>query len=191
MNLNGEKMKEYQGLLVKEYRKNHPEETMSLTDEEVALMIPLNTDDIPFLMEYDKYQKNAEENIPLIVRIGEAKRKEYQMVLVNEYRRKNPNEAIHLTDDDIALIVPLKEEDILILIEDDLLKIRKEIAEQEYEIEFTNNKLNDSKTYSNERPGLRDDIITARRRIEELKIEYSKINKIISERNMDERGTSR
>lgn len=191
MNLNDEKMKEYQGLLVKEYRKNHPEETMSLTDEEVALMIPLNTDDIPFLMEYDKYQKNDKEDIPLIVRIGEAKRKEYQMFLVNEYRRKKPNEATYLTDDDIALIVPLKEEDILILIEDDLLKIRKEIAEQEYEIEFTNNKLKDSKTYSNERPDLRDDIITARRRIEELKIEYSKINKIISERNMDERGTSR
>lgn len=191
MNLNDEKKKEYQGLLVKEYRKNHTEETMSLTDEEVALMIPLNTDDIPFLMEYDKYQKNAEENIPLIVRIGEAKRKEYQMVLVNEYRRKNPNEAIHLTDDDIALIVPLKEEDILILIEEDLLKIRKEIAEQEYEIEFTNNKLKDSKTYSNERPDLRDDIITARRRIEELESEYSKLNKITSERNMDERGTSR
>ena len=191
MNLNDEKMKEYQGLLVKEYRKNHPEETMSLTDEEVSLMFPLNNDDIPFLMEYEKYQKNDKEEIPLIIRIGEAKRKEYQMVLVNEYRRKNPNETIHLTDDDIALIVPLKEEDILILIEDDLLKIRKEIAEQEYEIEFTNNKLKDSKTYSNERPDLRDDIITARRRIEELKIEYSKINKIISERNMDERGTSR
>lgn len=191
MNLNDEKMKEYQGLLVKEYRKNHPEETMSLTDEEVALMIPLNTDDIPFLMEYDKYQKNAEENIPLIVRIGEAKRKEYQMVLVNEYRRKKPNEATYLTDDDIALIVSLKEEDILILIEEDLLKIRKEIAEQEYEIEFTNNKLKDSKTYSNERPDLRDDIITARRRIEELESEYSKLNKITSERNMDERGTSR
>lgn len=191
MNLNDEKMKEYQGLLVKEYRKNHPEETMSLTDEEVSLMFPLNNDDIPFLMEYEKYQKNDKEDIPLIIRIGEAKRKEYQMVLVNEYRRKNPNEAIHLTDDDIALIVPLKEEDILILIEDDLLKIRKEIDEQEYEIEFTNNKLKDSKTYSNERPDLRDDIITARRRIEELESEYSKLNKIISERNMDERGTSR
>ncbi len=191
MNLEDKKKKEYQGLLVKEYRKNHPEETMSLTDEEVSLMFPLNNDDIPFLMEYEKYQKNDKEDIPLIIRIGEAKRKEYQMFLVNEYRRKNPNEAIHLTDDDIALIVPLKEEDILILIEDDLLKIRKEIGEQEYEIEFTNNKLKDSKTYSNERPGLRDDIITARRRIEELESEYSKLNKIISERNMDERGTSR
>lgn len=191
MNLEDEKKKEYQGLLVKEYRKNHPEETMSLTDEEVALMFPLNNDDIPFLMEYEKYQKKDGEYIPLIIRIKEAKRKEYQMVLVNEYRRKHPSESTYLTDDDIALIVPLKEEDILILLEDDLLKIRKEIAEQEYEIEFTNNKLKDSKTYSNERPGLRDDINTARRRIEELKIEYSKLNKIISERNMDERGTSR
>ena len=40
------KKKEYQGLLVEEYRMLHKEETDGLTDEEVALMNPLSDADI-------------------------------------------------------------------------------------------------------------------------------------------------
>ena len=44
------KKKEYQGLLVEEYRMLHKEETDGLTDEEVALMNPLSDADITMLI---------------------------------------------------------------------------------------------------------------------------------------------
>ena len=49
MNLEAKK-KEYQKILVEEYRLNHMEETEGLSNEEIALMCPISENDITFLM---------------------------------------------------------------------------------------------------------------------------------------------
>ena len=49
MNLEAKK-KEYQKILVEEYRKSHMEETEGLSNEEIALMCPISENDITFLI---------------------------------------------------------------------------------------------------------------------------------------------
>ena len=53
MNLEAKK-KEYQKILVEEYRKSHMEETEGLSNEEIALMGPISENDITFLIFFFK-----------------------------------------------------------------------------------------------------------------------------------------
>ena len=63
--------------------------------------------------------------------------------------------------------------------------------EQEQEIILCTKKINDPNTYHEELPELRADIREANGKIEILKGKYETLKKAISERNIDERGTSR
>ena len=92
----------------------------------------------------------------------EAKKKEYQKILVEEYRKSHMEETEGLSNEEIALMCPISENDIT----------------------FPN-------TYHEEWPELRADIREANGKIEILKGKYETLKKAISERNIDERGTSR
>lgn len=121
----------------------------------------------------------------------EIKKKEYQGLLVNEYRKSHLEETVNLTDDEVALMVPLKDEDIPFLIESDLLKIKTLIEEYETDIKHCTEKLNDPNTYHEELPELRADIRESSSKIVALKEKYTALKNFVNERNIDERGTSR
>lgn len=121
----------------------------------------------------------------------EAKKKEYQKILVDEYRLTHMEETEGLSNEEIALMCPISEYDITFLIENELMKIDASIKEQEQEIIHCTKKINDPNTYHEEIPELRADIREANGKIEVLKEKYETLKKAISERNIDERGTSR
>lgn len=121
----------------------------------------------------------------------EIKKKEYQGLLVNEYRKSHLEETVNLTDDEVALMVPLRDEDIPFLVESDLLKIKTLIEEYETDIKHCTGKLNDPNTYHEELPELRADIRESSSKIFALKEKYTTLKNFINERNIDERGTSR
>lgn len=121
----------------------------------------------------------------------EIKKKEYQGLLVNEYRKSHLEETVNLTDDEVALMVPLRDEDIPFLVESDLLKIKTLIEEYETDIKHCTEKLNDPNTYHEELSELRADIRESSSKIFALKEKYTALKNFINERNIDERGTSR
>ena len=66
----------------------------------------------------------------------EAKKKEYQGILVEEYRMLHKEETDGLTDEEVALMNPLSEADITMLIADELNKMNIRIVELVHDINF-------------------------------------------------------
>lgn len=121
----------------------------------------------------------------------EAKKKEYQKILVEEYRKSHMEETEGLSNEEIALMCPISENDITFLMSKELMEIGLSIEDQEQEIILCTKKINDPNTYHEELPELRADIREANGKIEILKGKYETLKKAISERNIDGRGTSR
>ena len=121
----------------------------------------------------------------------EAKKKELQKLFVEEYRQSHMEETEGLSNEEVALMCPISEDDITFLLSNELIKIGLELKEQESEIIHCTKKINDPKTYHEELPELREDKREANRKIATLKVQYEALKKVISERNIDERGTSR
>ena len=119
----------------------------------------------------------------------EAKKKEYQKILVEEYRKSHMEETEGLSNEEIALMCPISENDITFLMSKELMEIGLSIEDQEQEIMLCTKKINDPNTYHEELPELRADIREANGKIEILKGKYETLKKAISERNIDERGT--
>lgn len=121
----------------------------------------------------------------------EAKKEEYQKVLVEEYRLNHMEETEGLSNEEVALMCPISEDDITFLLGNELMKIAASIKELEFEVTHCTQKLNDPRTFHEELPELRTDIREANKEIETLRKQYETLKKAISERNIDERGTSR
>lgn len=100
------------------------------------------------------------------------KLKEYQEKVVEEYRDTHPDETEHLTDEEVALMSPLTNVDIGIVYYMAMSEIKEKIAYLEEDIEYSQNKLNDSKTFYEEKTELRQDINQARKKIATLRKEY-------------------
>lgn len=71
----------------------------------------------------------------------EAKKKEYQGILVEEYRMLHKEETDGLTDEEVALMNPLSEADITMLIADELNKMNIRIVELVHDINFCDEKM--------------------------------------------------
>ena len=121
----------------------------------------------------------------------EAKKKEYQKILVEEYRLNHMEETEGLSNEEVALMCPISEDDITFLLENELMKIAASIKELEFEVTHCTQKLNDPRTFHEELPELRTDIREANKEIETLRKQYETLKKAISERKIDERGTNR
>ncbi len=120
----------------------------------------------------------------------ETKKKEYQGLLVEEYRKLHKEETEGLTDEEVALMNPLSEADITMLIADELNKMNIRIVELVHDINFCDEKMKNPNTFHQEVMELRQDKIQAERELEDLRKKFDELKKVIGERN-NERGTSR
>ena len=120
----------------------------------------------------------------------EAKKKEYQGILVEEYRMLHKEETDGLTDEEVALMNPLSEADITMLIADELNKMNIRIVELVHDINFCDEKMKNPNTFHQEVMELRQDKIQAERELEDLRITFDELKKVMGDRN-NERGTSR
>ena len=120
----------------------------------------------------------------------EAKKKEYQGILVEEYRMLHKEETDGLTDEEVALMNPLSDADITMLIADELNKMNIRIVELVHDINFCDEKMKNPNTFHQEVMELRQDIIQAERELEDLRIKFDELKKVVGDRN-NERGTSR
>ena len=120
----------------------------------------------------------------------ETKKKEYQGLLVSEYRKLHKEETEGLTDEQVALMNPLSEADITMLIADELNKMNIRIVELVHDINFCDEKMKNPTTFHQEVMELRQDKIQAERELEDLRKKFDELKKVIGERN-NERGTSR
>lgn len=116
----------------------------------------------------------------------EAKKKEYQGLLVEEYRMLHKEE----TDEEVALMNPLSDADITMLIADELNKMNIRIVELVHDINFCDEKMKNPNTFHQEVMELRQDKIQAERELEDLRIKFDELKKVVGDRN-NERGTSR
>lgn len=120
----------------------------------------------------------------------ETKKKEYQGLLVEEYRMLHKEETEGLTDEEVALMNPLSDDDITMLIADELNKMNIRIVELVHDINFCDEKMKNPNTFHQEVMELRQDKIQAERELEDLRIKFDELKKVVGERN-NERGTSR
>lgn len=120
----------------------------------------------------------------------ETKKKEYQGLLVEEYRKLHKEETDGLTDEEVALMNPLSEADITMLIADELNKMNIRIVELVHDINFCDEKMKNPNTFHQEVMELRQDKIQAERELEDLRIKFDELKKVMGDRN-NERGTSR
>ena len=120
----------------------------------------------------------------------EAKKKEYQGILVEEYRMLHKEETDGLTDEEVALMNPLSDADITMLIADELNKMNIIIVELVHDINFCDEKMKNPNTFHQEVMELRQDKIQAERELEDLRIKFDELKKVVGDRN-NERGTSR
>lgn len=120
----------------------------------------------------------------------EAKKKEYQGLLVEEYRMLHKEETDGLTDEEVALMNPLSDADITMLIADELNKMNIRIVELVDDINFCDEKMKNPNTFHQEVMELRQDKIQAERELEDLRIKFDELKKVVGDRN-NERGTSR
>lgn len=121
----------------------------------------------------------------------EDKQKEYQKILVEEYKESHRDEVDYLTDGEIALMNPLSNSDFLYLVSLELDGINKEIVEVLDDIEYCNEILSDRTTPSNEKPDLRRDIINDNIKLNSLRMKFDNLKDILLERQEDERESSR
>ena len=120
----------------------------------------------------------------------EAKKKEYQGILVEEYRMLHKEETDGLTDEEVALMNPLSDADITMLIADELNKMNIRIVELVHDINFCDEKMINPNTFHQQVMELRQDKIQAERELEDLRIKFDELKKVVGDRN-NERGTSR
>lgn len=121
----------------------------------------------------------------------EEKEREYQQILVEDYKRKHPDETEYLTNEEIVLMNPLSNSDFLYLVGLELDGINKEIVEVLEDIDYCNDKLNDVTTPSNEKPDLRRDIAYDNKKLNELRMKFDNLKGILLERQENERNGSR
>ena len=119
----------------------------------------------------------------------EEKTKEYQAMLVKEYRNTHPEETENLTDEEVALMNPITSMEFEMLISNELRAINTEITDLMADIKDTENEINDPKLNYQAKTEYRSDVVNDKRKIAELRKKYDNLKRILSEReNKDERS---
>lgn len=114
---------------------------------------------------------------------------EYQKILIEEYRQKNPEETMGLDDKRVSLICPLTTFDFNSLLFQEMLIIKNQIDDYKEDIEFTENRLKQGNLHFQETTELRNDINDDLRNIAILKEKYNILKNLAIEReDLDERS---
>ena len=119
----------------------------------------------------------------------EEKKKQYQQMLVQEYRSSNPEETENLTDAEVALMNPITDYEFTFLIGNELNSINREIVELMEDIKHCEDRMNTPGIHYQEVTDCRSDIVYDERRLAELRQQFDTLKKVLLERdNEDERS---
>lgn len=119
----------------------------------------------------------------------EEKKKQYQKILVEEYRKTHLQETENLTDEEVAIMNPITDVEFEMFISNELQSIKLEILKLLEDIKDTEKSINDPKVHYQAKTEYRSDISCDNRKLEELRKKYDNLKRILLEReNKDERS---
>lgn len=116
----------------------------------------------------------------------EEKKKQYQQMLVQEYRSSNPEETENLTDAEVALMNPITDYEFTFLIGNELNSINREIVELMEDIKHCEDRMNTPGIHYQEVTDCRSDIVYDERRLAELRQQFDTLKKVLLERKMED-----
>lgn len=105
----------------------------------------------------------------------ENKKRQYQRILIEEYRSMHPEETMNCTDEEVALMNPISNDDIYFLIVNELKEINKSILECIEDINYCKKVLGDSSTHHQIKTELKKDIVDDERELSVLRTEYENL----------------
>lgn len=119
----------------------------------------------------------------------EEKKKEYQDILTQEYKKTNPELTAMYTDKEINLMNPITDLDFKTLVKEELNDINNKIKELEEEIDYCEKRINDKRCHYQEITELKADMIYTARQVDNLRNKYFNLKQILQERmNQNERS---
>ena len=119
----------------------------------------------------------------------ETKKKEYQKILVDEYRMKHPEETEGLTDAEIELMNPITDADFDMFLFNELSAINAEITSLSEEYDETERLIKNRKICYVDIAEYRSELTHILVKIGELRKKYDALNEILTEReNKNERS---
>lgn len=119
----------------------------------------------------------------------EEKKKEYQDILTQEYKKSNPELTAMYTDKEINLMNPITDLDFKALVKEELRNINNKIKELEEEIDYCEKRTNDKRCHYQEIVELKADMIYTARQVDNLRNKYFNLKQILQERmNQNERS---
>lgn len=116
----------------------------------------------------------------------EEKKKQYQQMLVQEYRSSNPEETENLTDAEVALMNPITDYEFTFLIGNELNSINREIVELMEDIKHCEDRMNTPGIHYQEVTDCRSDIVYDERRLAELRQQFDTLKKVLLERKAED-----
>ncbi len=116
----------------------------------------------------------------------EEKKKQYQQMLVQEYRSSNPEETENLTDAEVALMNPITDYEFTFLIGNELNSINREIVELMEDIKHCEDRMNTPGIHYQEVTDCRSDIVYDERRLAELRQQFDTLKKVLLERKTED-----
>lgn len=116
----------------------------------------------------------------------EEKKKQYQQMLVQEYRSSNPEETENLTDEEVALMNPITDYEFTFLIGNELNSINREIVELMEDIKHCEDRMNTLGIHYQEVTDCRSDIVYDERRLAELRQQFDTLKKVLLERKAED-----
>lgn len=116
----------------------------------------------------------------------EEKKKQYQQMLVQEYRSSNPEETENLTDAEVALMNPITDYEFTFLIGNELNSINREIVELMEDIKHCEDRMNTPGIHYQEVTDCRSDIVYDERKLAELRQQFDTLKKVLLERKMED-----
>ncbi len=116
----------------------------------------------------------------------EEKKKQYQQMLVQEYRSSNLEETENLTDAEVALMNPITDYEFTFLIGNELNSINREIVELMEDIKHCEDRMNTPGIHYQEVTDCRSDIVYDERRLAELRQQFDTLKKVLLERKTED-----
>lgn len=116
----------------------------------------------------------------------EEKKKQYQQMLVQEYRSSNQEETENLTDAEVALMNPITDYEFTFLIGNELNSINREIVELMEDIKHCEDRMNTPGIHYQEVTDCRSDIVYDERRLAELRQQFDTLKKVLLERKTED-----
>lgn len=119
----------------------------------------------------------------------EEKWQQYQLILVDEYRKMHPEATDGLTNEDVALMNPLSDFEFTMFIQNELSSINEEMEEIKEEIEIIEKLMDEPGLHYQQKTEFRADRSDYRRKLQELEDKYASLKEFLAKReNKDERS---